>query len=269
VFRKELFPPCRLYCGPGSKATGWNIVRFIRNPSLRLISGTTTLSPDSHSQVPSQVPANSKTSVTLDFDVKGQLSGTVTPKLAFQPSGNQPEQFESVGSVKIPVSQAVSQPSTTSESTSKPSTTQTVTSAPSSSTTHDYQADVAQDYTFLKDRVGPYFIVNTNPDAEVPDGFGHMLYVWDVVSAGDGMDQQLQFFIDNRFLGTDTSRGHGPTTVAPGGTGTIIATYAHYLPGDPNSSPSGVPYTCSFHWNGSQLIPSNPQVLYEINQTRD
>jgi hypothetical protein len=238
---------------------------YIQPSDFALISGTTTLSPDSHSQVPSQVPANSKTSVTLDFDVKGQLSGTVTPKLAFQPSGNEPEQFESVGSVKIPVPKAVSQPSTTSESTSKPSTTQTVTSVPLSSTTPDYQADVDQDYALIKSKVPSVAIVNTQPDAEVPDGFGNMLYAWNVIlnGDGDGTAQQIYFFDGNRYIGTDTSSEHVPSKVHPGGTGSIVATYSHYLKNDPNCCPSGQPYVVTFHWNGSQLVPNAPQTLYD------
>ncbi|MED4225598.1 LppP/LprE family lipoprotein [Neobacillus cucumis] len=84
------------------------------------------------------------------------------------------------------------------------------------------------------------------------------------MNEGDGETNQIYFFNNNRFIGTDTPIMHGPTTVSPGSTGTIIATYAHFLPNDPMSSPSGTPYTCSFHWNGSQLASSNPQGLYDI-----
>jgi hypothetical protein len=93
---------------------------YVHSSDFALSTGTITLSPTSQSNVPAQIPANSNTNITLSFDVQGQLSGTIEPKLDFQPSDNQPEQFESLGSVNIPVPQnPVSKP-TTSDSTTKP-----------------------------------------------------------------------------------------------------------------------------------------------------
>ncbi|MCQ6282638.1 restriction endonuclease [Bacillus sp. EB600] len=172
----------------------------------------------------------------------------------------------SLASVKIPVPQKVP---TLISAASKPSTTSTDRVAPSSSATSvspatENQADINQDIAFVTNRAGEGYIVDPYPDALVPDGYGGMLYAFIVKNEGDGATNQIYFFINNRFVGTDTPIMHGPTTVAPGSTGIIIATYAHYLPNDPMSTPSGTPYTCSFHWNGSQLVSINPQALYDI-----
>lgn len=248
---------------------------YIHSSDFALSTGTITLSPTSQSNVPAQIPANSNTNITLSFDVKGQLSGTIEPKLDFQPSDNQPEQFEALGSVNIPLPQnPVSNP-TTSDATSKPTQpisitiVQPSTRKPFRETLTENQSDINQDVAFATQRLGEGYSVSPYPDASVPDGFGGMLYAFIVRSDGDGTTQQIYFFINNRFLGTDTSDMHGPTTVVPGSTGTIIASYAHYLSGDPMSNPTGIPYTCSFYWNGSKLIPSNIPALNEINQTRN
>jgi hypothetical protein len=224
---------------------------LIKTSEFALTSGTTTISPLSTSQLPNQIPAHSKTKITLDFKVHGQLSGTIHPRLAFQPSGNAPEKFMPMGTVKIPHAKIASKSHSTGAATS--------------SSTHDYQADIDQDYALIKSKVPAHAIVNTQPDAEVPDGFGHMLYAWNVIlnGDGDGTSQQIYFFIDNRYIGTDTSSTHLPSSVRPGGTGSIVATYEHYLKNDPMCCPSGQPYIVTFHWNGSRLVPNDPQTLDE------
>lgn len=100
---------------------------YINSSDFALSVGTITLSPTSQSNIPAQIPSNSNTNITLSFDVKDQLSGTIEPKLAFQPSDNQPEQFKSLGSVNIPIPQnSVSKP-TSSDSTNRPTQPVTIT----------------------------------------------------------------------------------------------------------------------------------------------
>jgi hypothetical protein len=96
-------------------------------------------------------------------------------------------------------------------------------------------------------------------NVQTPDGFGHTLYAWHGTCAGsaDGYCQMMFFFIDTRFLGTDTK---DPSTAIAeyraAGTGTIAVTYASYGSQDPLCCPSGKPVTITYHWNGSRLIPS-------------
>jgi hypothetical protein len=93
----------------------------------------------------------------------------------------------------------------------------------------------------------------------VPDGFGSTLYAWPAVCTGsaDGYCQKVFFFIDSRYLGTDTARASNAiTNVQASGTGSIAVTYPSYAPQDPLCCPSGKPVTITYHWTGSKLVPS-------------
>jgi hypothetical protein len=160
---------------------------------------------------------------------------------------------------------------------SKPSASQTVTapqpSKPTAPSPHNYEADIEHDVSVLKSKAtippnGVQFdpIIDSHPDAEVPDGFGGMLYAWNVVlnGNGDGTVQQIYFFDNNRYLGRDTANDHGPSGVHAGSTGSIIATYAHYRANDANCCPSGQPFTVTFHWDGSRLAPDSVATLNEV-----
>jgi hypothetical protein len=72
-------------------------------------SGEHAFSPTAKSQIPSQIPANSKVQITLLFDDSNLLTGSIAAKLAFQPL-NEPEQFISLGTINVPSEQAVSKP---------------------------------------------------------------------------------------------------------------------------------------------------------------
>lgn len=65
------------------------------------------------------------------------------------------------------------------------------------------------------------------------------------------------FFLNTRYLGTDTSSpsaGIGDFRAA--GTGSIAVTYPNYAKSDPLCCPSGQPVTITYHWNGTSLVPS-------------
>jgi hypothetical protein len=89
-----------------------------------------------------------------------------------------------------------------------------------------------------------------------PDGFGHTLYAWVAIchSSGDGYCQKVFFFIDTRFVGTDTSKPSPQILrLAARGTGVIAVTYAYYRKNDPLCCPTGHPFTITFHWTGQRL----------------
>lgn len=241
---------------------------FIQTSDFALSNDSTTLSPTPQSNVPAQIPAKSNTNITLDFNVQSQLSGTIQPKIGFQPSGNQPEQFKSLGSVTIPAPK----PKEVSKPVSPAKSTTTKTSTPASPS-HNIGADIEHDVAVIKSKAtlavstenGWVPIVNTFPDAAVPDGFGGMLYAWNVIldGNGDGSAQQIYFFDNAQYLGRDTKSDHLQSSVRPLSTGEIIATYGHYLPNDIMADPTGDPYIVTFRWNGNSIIPDSVATLNE------
>lgn len=92
-----------------------------------------------------------------------------------------------------------------------------------------------------------------------PDGSGRTLYAWQAVCSGsaDGYCQKVFFFIDTRYLGTDTARNSNAITgVHASGPQDIAITYPSYAPQDPLCCPSGKPVTITYHWTGTRLVPS-------------
>lgn len=95
--------------------------------------------------------------------------------------------------------------------------------------------------------------------ASTPDGSGGTLYAWPGVCTGsaDGYCQKVFFFINGRYLGTDTSKASNAITdVRAAGPQTIAVTYPSYAPQDPLCCPSGTPVTITYRWTGSRLVPS-------------
>lgn len=80
---------------------------------------------------------------------------------------------------------------------------------------------------------------------------------------GDGSAQQIYFFDNNRYIGRDTAKYHLPSSVHAGTTGTIIATYQHYLSNDSMASSTGEPYIVTFHWNRNSITPNSVATLNE------
>ena len=91
-------------------------------------------------------------------------------------------------------------------------------------------------------------------------GNGQVLSAWVATRNGksNNAEEKVFFFLDGKYLGTDTSKAHGYVdTVAPNGQGTISVTYENS-----NANGTGNPFTINYHWNGSKLVlngsfPSN------------
>jgi hypothetical protein len=116
-------------------------------------------------------------------------------------------------------------------------------------------ADIAKDKALIASKG----MQATGQYIEVPDGFGKTLYAFSATTGGDGSNQQVFFFINDTYIGTDTAEPHGPVLEMGGeGTGSIGVVYAVYKPTDPVATPSGTPFTIVYHWNGSRLTPNAP-----------
>lgn len=91
------------------------------------------------------------------------------------------------------------------------------------------------------------------------DGSGGRLSAVKGVCQGsaDGYCQQVFFFDNGQYLGTDTlATSRGIINVAAGGAAKIAITYAQYAPEDPLCCPSLAPVTIVYTWTGSTLEPS-------------
>jgi hypothetical protein len=73
--------------------------------------------------------------------------------------------------------------------------------------------------------------------------------------SGDGYGQQAFFFVDGRYIGTDTKEPSATVKVVSQSDTQVTLSYPLYRPDDPLSSPSGGQATVTFQLNDGQLTP--------------
>jgi hypothetical protein len=74
--------------------------------------------------------------------------------------------------------------------------------------------------------------------------------------SSDGYGQQAFFFVDGRYLGTDTKLPSATVKVVSQGDTEVTLGYPNYRQGDPLSSPSGGETHVTFALNNGKLVPS-------------
>jgi hypothetical protein len=73
--------------------------------------------------------------------------------------------------------------------------------------------------------------------------------------SSDGYVQQAFFFVNGRYLGTDTKEPSATVKVVSQGDTEVTLSYALYRKGDPLSSPSGGEAHVTFQLNNGKLVP--------------
>ena len=73
--------------------------------------------------------------------------------------------------------------------------------------------------------------------------------------SGDGYNQQVFFFVDGRFIGTDTKEPSAAVKVVSQSDTEAVVSYALYRPNDPLSSPSAGRATVRFQLDNGHLMP--------------
>jgi hypothetical protein len=73
--------------------------------------------------------------------------------------------------------------------------------------------------------------------------------------SGDGYGQQAFFFVDGRYLGTDTKEASAKVRVVSQGDTEVTLAYPLYRPGDPLSTPRGGEARVTFQLNNGKLTP--------------
>lgn len=76
--------------------------------------------------------------------------------------------------------------------------------------------------------------------------------------SSDGYGQQAFFFVDGRYIGTDTKEPSASVRVVGQSDTEVTLAYQLYKPGDPLSHPSGGEATVHFQLNNGQLVALNP-----------
>jgi hypothetical protein len=76
--------------------------------------------------------------------------------------------------------------------------------------------------------------------------------------SADGYNTWAFFFVNGRFIGTDTKNSSAGIRVAWANGTTIALTYVLYKPSDPMCCPSAGTATVRFHWTGSRLVALDP-----------
>ncbi len=73
--------------------------------------------------------------------------------------------------------------------------------------------------------------------------------------SSDGYGQQAFFFLDGRYLGTDTKEPSASVKVVSQGDTEVTLSYPRYRKGDPLGSPSGGEARVTFQLNNGKLVP--------------
>jgi hypothetical protein len=73
--------------------------------------------------------------------------------------------------------------------------------------------------------------------------------------SGDGYDQRAFFFVDGRYIGTDSKQPSAQVSVSSQSDTEVTLAYALYKPGNPLCCPAGGQATVHFQLNNGQLQP--------------
>ena len=152
--------------------------------------------------------------------------------------------------------------SRTTTSTSVPPTTtspSTTTTTASTTTTEPSPVQAGFDYQAAVQKVANLGYSVSGDQSDVADQLGPLYVVTATCTeSGDGYCQNAFFFVDNRYIGTDTSSPDVGVSVDWDTGSTVALDYPLYAPGDPNCCPTGGDRTVRFYWDGSSLTPLDP-----------
>ncbi len=76
--------------------------------------------------------------------------------------------------------------------------------------------------------------------------------------SNDGYDKQAFFFVDGRYIGTDSSRPSAQVSVVAQSDTEVTLAYQLYRPNDPLCCPGGGQAHVRFQLNNGRLVPLDP-----------
>lgn len=120
------------------------------------------------------------------------------------------------------------------------------------------QSDLASEIALIKNK--GYSVNGTTPNATVKTASGDTLTAWVAIAtqSQDGYNQFVFFFLNGRYIGTDTAKPSVNITSAKAAGQGIAVTYPVYMKNDSFAHPTGTPVTITYTWNGSRLVPNKP-----------
>ena len=162
-----------------------------------------------------------------------------------------------------PVSQTATKPTTTttkSSTATTPATTSPTTSTGSSTTRSAPEPAFAQQEGKSEGTSAAAAAVRArgytpNDTGEYRSGQTLRVLVGTRTGSADGYGQQAFFFVDGRYLGTDTKEPSAKVRVVGQGDTEVTLAYSLYRRGDPLSSPSGGEARVTFQLNNGKLVP--------------
>ena len=143
---------------------------------------------------------------------------------------------------------------TTAGGASAPSTTRTATEpALAQNEAHSQAEGLAEALATLKSRG-----YTANESSQYHPNQTLRVLVGTRTGSSDGYDQQAFFFINGRYVGTDTKEPSASVKVVSQNDTEVALAYALYRPGDPLSSPSGGQAVVRFQLNDGKLTALDP-----------
>lgn len=105
-----------------------------------------------------------------------------------------------------------------------------------------------------------YSVSRSTPNASVQTASGDILTAWitTAMQSQDGYNQLVFFFLNGKYLETDTAKPSVEITSAKAAGNGIAVTYPVYKKNDSFANPTGTPVTITYTWNGSKLVSNRP-----------
>ncbi|QQE79866.1 LppP/LprE family lipoprotein [Alicyclobacillus sp. SO9] len=173
-----------------------------------------------------------------------------TAGCATNPSGNGTSNHSPVNTI--------SNASDVNVATNTDNATNSVSASQSGTTTS--QSSFMSEIALMKKKGYSVKANKATPNASVKTASGSTLTAWIAIAAKsqDGYNQLVFFFLNGKYLGTDTAKPSISITSAKAVGHGIAVTYPVYNKNDSFANPTGTPVTITYTWKNSKLVPNKP-----------
>jgi len=178
--------------------------------------------------------------------------GTKTVSVANTPTGTQ-----ATGTATQPATSTATTPPATTTSATGTSTPSRTRTAPAPAFAEKEKAATAEGLAAALAVVRAHGYVAKDTSDYHPSQTLRVL-IGTGASSNDGYDKQAFFFVDGRYIGTDSSRPSAQVSVVSQSDTEVTLSYALYRPHDPLCCPGGGQAKVRFQLNNGRLQPLDP-----------